>query len=585
MTAVAGDVGRVVRVAGPVVVAEGLPRARVYNVVRVGRRGLVGEVIRLSEDEAVIQVYEETAGLQVGSAVVDTNRPLSVELGPGLIGSVFDGIQRPLPELARTGDGRFAEPFVRRGIEIPGLDRHRLWEVRHLVAASDEVGPGDTLATIQETAAIEHRILVPPDRGGTVTGIGSEKINVEDPVAWLDNDPIPALSWWPVRSQRPTRQRLDPTTPLITGQRVLDTLFPVALGGSTTVPGGFGTGKTVLEQTVARYARADVIVFIGCGERGNELAEVLEEFPELVDPQSGAPLIERTVIIANTSNMPVAAREASIYTGITIAEYYRDQGYDVVVLADSTSRWGEALREVSSRLEELPGEEGFPAYLPSRLAEFYERAGVTLTLGREQREGSVTVIGAVSPPGGDFSEPVTQYSLRLAGAFWALDPDLARRRHYPAIHWTRSYSLYDTDAWFDESVGDDWSSQRRWAIRLLGQAEELQGIVQLLGIDGLAPEEQVTYVVAQMLREDFLQQSAYDEVDASCPLPKQFWMLGVLRCFHDAAMRTVAGGAPVESITGVDLLASIGRMRFWPPDDVEPMAKDLIHRVEVEVVP
>ena len=577
------DVGRVVRVAGPVVVAEGLPRARVYNVVRVGRRGLVGEVIRLKERETVIQVYEDTSGLQVGSSVVDTRHPLSIELGPGLLGGVFDGIQRPLPQLAETSDGRFAEPFVRRGVEIPGLDRSQLWEVEHRVKVGEEVGPGDILATIPETIAIEHRVLVPPDLSGTVTDIGADKITVADPVVWIDEQPVPAFSLWPVRRQRPIQRRVDPTAPLITGQRVLDTLFPVARGGSTTVPGGFGTGKTVLEQTIARHAHADVIVFIGCGERGNELAEVLEEFPELTDPQTDAPLIERTVIIANTSNMPVAAREASIYTGITVAEYFRDQGYDVAVLADSTSRWGEALREVSSRLEELPGEEGFPAYLPSRLAEFYERAGSAVALGRDERNGSVTIVGAVSPPGGDFSEPVTQYSLRLAGAFWALDPDLARRRHYPAIHWTQSYSLYKTDSWFDDNVESDWSEQRRWAVELLGRAEELHGIVQLLGIDALAPEEQLTYVVAQMLREDFLQQSAYDDVDAFCPLPKQHRMLGVIRHFHDTAMTKVAEGASLESISGAAVLADIDRMRFWPPDDAAVRAKELLDRIDLEV--
>ena len=380
------DVGSVIRVSGPVVVAEGLPRTRVYNVVRVGRRGLVGEVIRLEEGHAVIQVYEETSGLQVGSKVVDSNRPLSVELGPGLIGGVFDGVQRPLPEMAATEDGAYAEPFVRRGIEVPALDRSRRWAITHRAAVGDEVGPGDTLATVAETAAIEHRILVPPDRNGTVTRLGESEVTVTDPVVWIDDEPVTALSVWPVRRRRPVANRLDPLAPLITGQRVCDTLFPVARGGSTTIPGGFGTGKTVLEQTIARHADADVIVFIGCGERGNELAEVLQEFPKLVDPTTGAPLIERTVIIANTSNMPVAAREASIYTGITIAEYYRDQGYDVAVLADSTSRWGEALREVSSHLEELPGEEGFPAYLPSRLAEFYERAGAAVALGEEARQ-------------------------------------------------------------------------------------------------------------------------------------------------------------------------------------------------------
>ncbi|MFP3915991.1 MAG: V-type ATP synthase subunit A [Actinomycetota bacterium] len=575
-----GEVGRVVRVAGPVVVAEGLSRPRIYNVVRVGRRGLVGEVIRLKDEETVIQVYEETSGLQVGSRVVDTHRPLSVELGPGLIGGAFDGVQRPLPALAAGEKGPYARPFVRRGIEIPGLDREKRWPVDHRVAVGEEVGPGDTLAEIPETRAVRHRVLVPPDVSGVVTALGGEKATLEDPIAWVDDEPLTALTLWPVRRRRPVQARRDPVVPLITGQRVCDTLFPVARGGSATLPGGFGTGKTVLEQTIARHADADVIVYVGCGERGNELAEVLEEFPALVDPRSGAPLIERTVIIANTSNMPVAAREASIYTGISIAEYYRDQGYDVAVLADSTSRWGEALREVSSRLEELPGEEGFPAYLPSRLAEFYERAGAAVTLGREERKGSVSIVGAVSPPGGDFSEPVTQYSLRLAGTFWALDPDLARRRHYPAVHWARSYSLYDTNDWFDENVAEDWSELREWCVDLLGRAEELGGIVQLLGIDTLAPQERVTFLVAQMLREDFLQQSAYDDVDAFCPLAKQNWMLRVIKAFHDAVMGRVEEGATAEEAARGDARADIGRMRFWPSAEVDVRAKELLERIE-----
>jgi V/A-type H+/Na+-transporting ATPase subunit A len=577
------DVGRVVRVSGPVVVAEGLDRTRVYNVVRVGRRGLVGEVIRLEGGEAVIQVYEETSGLQVGSEVVDSKRPLSVELGPGLIGGIFDGVQRPLPEMAAGSAGPYAEPFVRRGIELPALDRERRWSISHSVAVGDEVGPGDTVATLAETAAIQHRVLVPPDRSGRITRLGKGEVTVTDPVVWIDDEPVISLSVWPVRSRRPVQRRLEPLAPLITGQRVCDTLFPVARGGSTTIPGGFGTGKTVLEQTIARHADADVIVLIGCGERGNEMAEVLEEFPRLVDPTTGAPLIERTVIIANTSNMPVAAREASIYTGITIAEYYRDQGYDVAVLADSTSRWGEALREVSSHLGELPGEEGFPAYLPSRLAEFYERAGMAVALGRDEREGSVTIIGAVSPPGGDFSEPVTQYSLRLAGTFWALDPDLARRRHYPAVHWTRSYSLYDTDEWFDENVDPDWSKHRRWALELMSRAEELSGIVQLLGVDALAPEERVTFVVAQMVKEDFLQQFAYDEIDAYCPLDKQAKMLQVIRHFHDAAVEAVAKGASIEAVTGAAVTADIGRMRRWPNDEADDRARALVDRIDREV--
>jgi len=580
---VSADTGHVVRVAGPVVVAEGLPRARLYNVVLVGRRRLVGEVIRLQREKVIIQVYEETSGLQVGSTVYDTGEPLTVELGPGLLTGIFDGVQRPLPALAHGDGGPFSEPFIRRGIELPALDRERRWPVEHRVEPGVEVGPGDVLAVVEETTAIEHRILVPHNRTGRVTALGAAEATVGDPVAWIEDEPVAMAHRWPVRRRRPAARRLDPTSPLITGQRVIDTLFPVSRGGSATIPGGFGTGKTVLEQTLAKHADADVVVFVGCGERGNELAEVLEQFPELIDPRTGANLIERTVIVANTSNMPVAAREASIYTGITIGEYYRDQGYDVALLADSTSRWGEALREVSSRLEEMPGEEGYPAYLPSRLAEFYERAGAVVALGREERRGSVTVIGAVSPPGGDFSEPVTQYSLRLAGTFWALDPDLARRRHFPAIHWTRSYSLYDTSEWFDENVEADWSEQREWVVRLLGKAEELFDIVQLLGVDVLAPEERVTFAVAQMLREDFLQQSAYDDIDQHCGLDKQYWMLRVVRRFHEVAVEAASAEMPPEQIIASPVTADVGRMRFWPEQEAESRARALIDRIEAEV--
>lgn len=582
MTSVA-HVGHVVRVAGPVVVAEGLTEARLYNVARVGRRGLIGEVIRLKGEEAVVQVYEETSGLQIGSTITDSGQPMSVELGPGLMGSIYDGVQRPLPAVARGPSGPYAEPFVRRGVTVPALDRDRRWTVEHRVGVGEEVEAGDILATVRETVAIEHRVLVPVGRGGRITELGATSITVEDPVVWVEGEPVTLMTRWPVRRRRPVARRLDPLAPLITGQRVVDTLFPVARGGSATIPGGFGTGKTVQEQTLARFADADVVIFIGCGERGNELAEVLESFPELVDPGTGAPLIERTIIIANTSNMPVAAREASIYTGITIGEYYRDQGYDVALLADSTSRWGEALREVSSRLEEMPGEEGYPAYLPSRLAEFYERAGAAVALGKDEREGSVTVIGAVSPPGGDFSEPVTQYSLRLAGTFWALDSDLARRRHFPAIHWTRSYSLYDTSEWFNDHVAPDWEDQRRWALGLLAKAEELEDIVQLLGADVLAAEELVTFTVARLLREDFLRQSAYDEVDAHCPLHKQYWMLHTIRRFHEVAQQAVALGAVFDDVIGSEVVAEIGRMRLWSAEEAGEAARALVERIETEV--
>lgn len=574
---------RVVRVSGPVVVADGMERARLYNVVKVGERSLIGEIIRLVGSEAVIQVYEDTGGLRVGAPVEDTGAPLDIELGPGLLGKIFDGVQRPLPALAATEDGPFARPFLRRGIELPPLDRERRWPVVLTVAEGDEVGPGDVVAEVAETPAIRHRLLVPLEGGGIVTRVGEPPATVDEPVVWIDDLPLALVSRWPVRRRRPFARRLDPTIPLVTGQRVVDMLFPLARGGTATIPGGFGTGKTVHEQTLAKWADAEVVVYVGCGERGNELAEVLEEFPQLADPRSGASLMDRTVLIANTSNMPVAAREASIYTAITIAEYYRDQGYNVAVMADSTSRWAEALREVSSRLEEMPGEEGYPAYLPSRLAEFYERAGAVETLGAEARQGSVTVVGAVSPPGGDFSEPVTQYSLRLAGTFWALDAELARSRHFPAIHWTRSYSLYDVDGWFQEEVSQDWPELRRWALDLLGKEQELQSIVRLLGMDVLAPVERVTFGSGRILREDFLQQSAFDPIDAYCPLLKQYWMLKVIRSAHELSVEAVQRGIDPEVVTGRDSIASMARMKRWPADEAPQRARDLIEALETEV--
>ena len=575
--------GRLVRVAGPVVVATGLHGARLYNLVRVGRRHLIGEVIRLEGDEAVIQVYEETSGLQTGSVVEDTRAPLQVELGPGLLGQVFDGIQRPLPPLAEKDGKPFGEPFIRRGVRIDSLSRARHWDFTPRVAVGDIVEPGSLLGTVPEAAGLEHRVLTPPGIHGTVTRLQPGPATVDQPVVWIDDRPVPMLQRWPVRQARPVARRLDPDAPLITGQRVIDTLFPVALGGATTSPGGFGTGKTVQEQSLARWAAADVIVYIGCGERGNELTDVLGEFPELVDPRTGGRLMDRTILIANTSNMPVAAREASIYTGMTIAEYFRDQGYDVLLLADSTSRWAEALREVSGRLEEMPGEEGFPAYLPSRLAEFYERAGAVQCLGAKDREGSVTVVGAVSPPGADFSEPVTQYSMRLAGVFWALDTDLARRRHFPAIHWTRSYTLYDLGAWFDHHVAVDWEQQRRWALELLQKEEELQSVVQLMGSDVLAPAEQLVFLIGRMLREDFLQQSAFDDIDAFCPLAKQYDMLRLIRTVYDTTGRMVKAGKDADLVLSLPVFAEIARMRDWPPDEVEERARQLEARIVEEV--
>jgi len=578
-----GRAGEVWRVAGPVVVAKGLRDARLYNVVHVGEARLPGEVIRLDGDRVTIQVYEETSGIRVGESVEDTGAPLQVELGPGLLGGIYDGTQRPLPLMAAKDGDPFGAPTIGRGISLPAVDREREWDFQPLVSVGDRVAPGDVLGTVEETQALVHRVLVPTGIEGMVTEVNAGPARVEDAVVRVDGEPVAMLRRWAVREPRPVARKLDPDVPLVTGQRIVDTLFPVARGGSATIPGGFGTGKTVLEQSLAKYAQADVVVYVGCGERGNELTEVLEEFPELVDPKTGAPLMQRTILIANTSNMPVAAREASIYTGITIAEYFRDQGYDVAIMADSTSRWGEALREVSGRLEEMPAEEGYPAYLSTRIAEFYERAGSAVCLGSDEREGSVTVVGAVSPPGGDFSEPITQYSLRLAGTFWALDTSLARSRHFPAINWGTSYTLYELDGWFEESVHGGWAEGRAWARGLLQEERTLLDIVQLLGADALAPPQRVILATGRLLREDFLQQSAFDEVDAYCALPKQYHMLRVIRAAHRALERAIERGVSVEAASAVEAVAEIARMRYWPDDEVGERADALISRVESEM--
>jgi V/A-type H+/Na+-transporting ATPase subunit A len=575
----AGDIWRV---AGPVVVARGLSGVRLYNVVRVGDAALPGEVIRLDGDRATIQVYEDTAGLRVGEPVLDTGRPLEVELGPGLLGHIFDGTQRPLEVLARDGDDPFGRPLIPRGVDIPALDREGSWEFVPRIRGGAAVRPGDLLGVVAETAALEHRILVPPHRGGIVTATRSGPARLDEPVVWIDDQPVTMLHRWPVRDPRPISHRLDPSTPLITGQRAIDVLFPIARGGAAAIPGGFGTGKTVLQQALAKWAHADVVVYVGCGERGNELTEVLQQFPELIDPRTGASLMQRTILITNTSNMPVAAREASIYTGITVAEYFRDQGYDVALMADSTSRWGEALREVSSRLEEMPAEEGYPAYLSSRLAEFYERAGAVRCLGSAERNGSVTIIGAVSPAGGDFSEPITQHSLRLAGTFWALDTTLARARHFPAIDWNRSYTLYTLADWFGHEVGADWEEHRGWTRELLQREAQLLEVVQLLGADTLAAPERVVLRTGRLLREDFLQQSAFDD-DAYCDPSKQLAMLRVIRSADAAMSKAVAGGASAEQAGAAPSIAALARMREWPMADAAGSAADLIERVEREL--
>jgi V/A-type H+/Na+-transporting ATPase subunit A len=577
------EAGQIHGVAGPVVVARGLPDTRLYNVVEVGQAGLAGEVIRLDGRDVVIQVYEDTSGLTAGEPVTDTREPLRAELGPGLLGSIFDGTQRPLTLLARAGENPWGRPMIPRGLSAPALDRERTWEFEPAVAAGDPVGAGDTLGIVQETAQFRHRILVPPGTAGTVTDIRSGSAQIDDPVVWIDGRPLAILSRWPVRHPRPATGRLGLDTPFVSGQRSIDTLFPLARGGTATIPGGFGTGKTVLEQSLAKWGHADVIVYVACGERGNELTEVLDEFPHLTDPRTGAPLMERTILVANTSNMPVAAREASIYTGITIAEYFRDQGCHVVLLADSTSRWGEALREVSSRLEEMPAEEGYPAYLGTRLAEFYERAGAVICLGRDRRSGSVSIVGAVSPAGGDFSEPITQHSLRLAGTFWGLDTTLARQRHFPSINWSRSYTLYELDAWFDREIADSWSAQRAWALDLLQRETSLLEIVQLLGTDSLAPAERVVLESGRLLREDFLQQSAFDEMDAYCALDKQHTMLRVIRAAHEAMEAAVGRGIAIDSLAEAVALKEVARMRSWPEAEAAERADRLIERIRTEL--
>ncbi len=572
--------GILVRVSGPTVTAGGLAEARMHHRVLVGEAGLPGEVIRLEGDRATIQVYEETTGLRLGEKVTDVGEPLLAELGPGLIGSVFDGVQRPLAALREArGD------FLVRGAAAPALDRARRWEFRPVVRAGTAVRPGDILGTVAETPRIEHRVLVPPGRPGVIGEIRAGALTVEEPVAVLeDGRPLPMMQRWPVRAPRPFAARLPPDVPFVTGQRVFDVLFPLAAGGAAIVPGGFGTGKTVVEQALAKYAESDVVVFVGCGERGNEMAEVLADFPRLVDPATGRPLMERTVLLVNTSNMPVAAREASVYTGITIAEYYRDMGYRVALMADSISRWAEALREISSRLEEMPGEEGYPTYLATRLAGFYERGGRVSCLGSAPREGTVTVVSAVSPPGGDFSEPVTQASQRIAGALWALDPSLAHARHFPAVDWKRSYSLYldALDGWFRRNAGDEWPELRRELMALLQREEQLQEIVQMVGIDALQDPERVLLAVSRMVREEFLRQSAFSEADASCPPAKAYWMLKTLVAYLSLCRDLLKKGVSAEAALARPVREELGRMKEAPAEGFRQRAEALIARIELE---
>ncbi|MCU0631786.1 MAG: V-type ATP synthase subunit A [Methanolinea sp.] len=567
-------VGDISRISGPVVLSEGMRGCRMYDVVKVGEQELNGEIIRLDGDQAVIQVYEDTTGLKVGEKVTNTGLPLSVELGPGLLSSIYDGIQRPLPLLAeKTGS------FISRGVTLPGLSHVRRWEFRPRVKMGDQVTGGDIIGTVTEYH-LEHRVMMPPFVSGIVKEIHSGEFTVDEPVCTLeDGTQIPMLQTWPVRKGRPYQRKMDPDTLLVTGQRVFDSLFPVTKGGTAMIPGGFGTGKTVAEQTLAKWSDTQVVVYIGCGERGNEMTDVLTEFPELVDPRTKYPLIQRTILIANTSNMPVAAREASIYTGITLAEYYRDMGYDVALMADSTSRWGEALREVSGRLEEMPGEEGYPAYLATRLAAFYERAGRVVCLGSDERKGSVTVVGAVSPPGGDFSEPITQNTLRIAGTFWALDTSLAYRRHFPSVNWIKSYSLYldQVQDWFTASGFSDWKDLRARTMYLLQKEVELQEIVQLVGPDALPESEKAILEITRMIREDFLQQSAYHDIDSFCSLEKQYWMLRVILSFHERVDLAMGKGVPLTKILKLPVKNEIGRMKELSGFD---QIKDLITKID-----
>jgi V/A-type H+-transporting ATPase subunit A len=532
--------------------------SKMYDVVKVGPEELSGEIIRLDRDLAVVQVYEDTSGLKIGEAVVNTERPLSVELGPGLLSSIYDGIQRPLPVLMKKSGS-----FISRGISVPGLDKEKKWDFVATAKKGDRVSGGDIIGTVKEFH-IEHRVMVSPDVSGTIKEIRSGAFTIEEPICILeDGTPVTMMQRWPVRRGRPYRTKQDPKLLLVTGQRVFDSIFPVAKGGTAMIPGGFGTGKTVAEQTLAKWSDTQIVVYIGCGERGNEMTDVLSEFPELVDPRTNRPLIQRTILIANTSNMPVAAREASIYTGITMAEFYRDMGYDVALMADSTSRWGEALREVSGRLEEMPGEEGYPAYLATRLAAFYERAGRVVSLGSDGRIGSITVVGAVSPPGGDFSEPITQNTLRIAGTFWALDTSLAYRRHFPSVNWIKSYSLYldSIQDWFVKSGFVDWKEMRDRTMYLLQKEIELQEIVQLVGPDALPESEKAILEVTRMIREDFLQQSAYDKIDSFCPLEKQYWMLKVILTFYDRTSEAMGKGVSLNKIMKLPLKEEIGRMK------------------------
>jgi len=566
--------GRIVKVAGPLVVAEGMEGSRMYDVVRVSEQRLIGEIIELEGDQASIQVYEETGGIGPGEPVYPTGAPLSVELGPGLIEAIYDGIQRPLDVIRdQVGD------YITRGIDVPALDRAKKWHFVPTVKDGDEVEAGDIIGTVEETILVEHKIMVPPGMKGRIAGIKEGDYTVEETVARLETEAgvkdLTMAQKWPVRVGRPYKRKLAPVEPLSTGQRVIDGLFPVGKGGTACVPGPFGSGKTVIQHQLAKWADAEIIVYVGCGERGNEMTDVLLEFPELKDPRSGEPLMKRTVLIANTSNMPVAAREASVYTGITIAEYFRDMGYSVSLMADSTSRWAEAMREISGRLEEMPGEEGYPAYLGARIAAFYERAGRVVCLGRDGREGALSAVGAVSPPGGDLSDPVVQATLRVVKVFWSLEDHLAYKRHFPAISWLNSYSLYyqNLDEWMLENVSPDWVEMRSEAMRILQEEADLAEIVRLVGVEALSAGDRLTLEVARSIREDFLHQNAFHEVDTYTSLEKQAEMLRLCLYFGEAAREAVARGVPVDEIEKMVVRESIARAKYVPEDRMDEIVR------------
>ena len=576
--------GVIKKVAGPLVIAEGMRDANMFDVVRVSEQRLIGEIIEMHGDEASIQVYEETSGLGPGEPVESMDVPMSVELGPGLIASIYDGIQRPLDDIMKISGNN-----LKRGVEVASLKRDKKWEFVPVAKVGDEVEAGDVLGTVQETIVVQQKIMVPYGVKGTVKEIKAGAFTVEEVVAVIATEKgdkeLTMMQRWPVRKGRPYQKKLPPVKPLVTGQRVIDTFFPIAKGGVAAVPGPFGSGKTVIQHQLAKWAEADIVVYIGCGERGNEMTDVLNEFPELKDPKTGQSLMERTVLIANTSDMPVAAREASIYTGITIAEYFRDMGYSVALMADSTSRWAEALREMSGRLEEMPGEEGYPAYLGSRLAQFYERAGHVVSLGKEGREGALSVIGAVSPPGGDISEPVSQATLRIVKVFWGLDSALAYKRHFPAINWLTSYSLYvDNMAnWFNEEVAADWMEDRQKMMTILQEEAELNEIVQMVGMDALSPTDRLKMEAARSIREDFLHQNSFHEIDTYTPLRKQYLMMKLVLAFYEKSVDALNKGADMNALIAMPVREKIGRYKYTTDADIENEYKNVEEELDKEV--